>query len=126
MNALPSNSSITIDGITITSNASAILIWEHVIRRAINAGHSKWLRFRDGDGNRGVLIHARSAVSSYISYADAVVDGENFLSDDLPDWNLASWVDEYIDPTDRLWSLIQSIGIDQQIAARKAASERPD
>ena len=126
MTALPNNSSITIDGVTITTNASAILIWESVIRRAINAGDAKWIRFRDGDGNRGILVHSGSSVSTYISYADATVDGVNYLPDDLPQWNLASWVDTYVDPDDSLWSLIKSLGIDKEIAANKAREDSRD
>ncbi|MEN0022026.1 MAG: hypothetical protein AAGC61_02005 [Microbacterium sp.] len=123
MEALPSNSSITIDGVTINTNGGAVLLWENVIRRALTDGKPGWVRLRDGGGTRSILVHSGTSISTYFSDTDVTVNGEKFISDELPDWNLAGWVSDYIDPEDSLWPIVQSLGIDKQIAANEAADE---
>lgn len=118
---LTSNSSITIDGTTINGHASVIMIWEKAVANAIRSGAVAWVRINDDHGTAAVLVHPGTTVHSYISRDDLPVSEKEDAERRATNSNLAAWVDVHIDPSDDIWPLVKSVGIDAEIAANKAA-----
>lgn len=120
---LPANSSITVDGVTIHANASVVMLWEHVIRRSIQAGHAAWIRLGVDDGQVAVLVQPGTSVQSFISMADLPEGSPKPFSDHSSNSNLVAWVDEHVDRDDSLWEFVTMLGIDKDIVA---APTEPD
>ncbi|PRB14497.1 hypothetical protein [Microbacterium sp. MYb62] len=117
MSTLTADSSITIDGFTITAPAPVIMLWERVIAAAGSRGETIWIRTEDGSEVKSVLVRPSSAVISTLARPEQSGD---LSLDKATNSNLAALVDRYIKPNIGAWDLAKALGIDAEIRANHA------